>query len=215
MELHRDDPTRPPGGADRHGRTCRDPRLRHRHPRTAAAQTIAAADRPDAPGLRSATEGAGGARAPGRGRLIVFAVAPLPATPSAATAAAPASTPAAQPVPAPVAASHRACCGQCLQPGHLADPVGELRQPVAGPGALPLQRLPHRRRDRPGRAGLLARRIRTHHLGQRRSLVLRFAERGARGRQQCRGGGGLPADHGAAGRIGPARPDASCRASAT
>ena len=144
------------------------------------------------------------------------AAAPLPATPSAATAAAPASTPAAEPLPAPVAASHCTCCGQCLQPGHLADPVGQLCQPVAGPGALPHQRLPHRRRDRPGRAGLLARRVRTHHLGQRRSLVLRLAERGARRpttvpsvEEAYLQTTALPAG------LAPARPDASCRASAT
>ena len=50
--------------------------------------------------------------------------------------------------------------GQRLQPGHVADPLGQLRPSVARPGRLCDRGLPARRRDRPGHARLQPRRIR-------------------------------------------------------
>ena len=133
MEFPRDDPTRPPGGADRHGRTCHDPRLRHRHARAAAAETIAAADRPDAPGLRSATEGAGGARASGRVRLIDCRLATA-CRPQCGNWCRTCIHTRCGTAAGTGLGRRCTCCRQRLQPGHLADPVGQLRQPVAGPG---------------------------------------------------------------------------------
>jgi hypothetical protein len=87
--------------------------------------------------------------------------------------------------------SRRPCRGQGLQPGHRPGTGRQLRQLFQGPDAVPHSRLPDGRRDRAGRAGLLARRVGADDVCHHRSLVLRLDERGA-GRRQLGLGRGRP-----------------------